>query len=329
MSTDNLAALKNLLGGEPRPAVTVHRFDRREVKDALQKSHGTETGPKFRKAFNAKGTSATDKVKKKTSLKTAFTSSKLLNLATRVLPITKKPSGIRTDFAQNPVPDSTQSPYCQIGICFVQSGDSSTYCTGALVGPNAVLTVGNAIPWNSTPWYMQFIPAYNNGTAPFGVINVSQVWGYNPNGSCTDDYLVCHLETSIGNELGYFGVYGSTNGGDYQAAGSEFWNSVGYPNQTVQITATNFGIDNTGTSDYGGSVDLDTQVFIQGGWVGGPVWAQYAFNGTNGDDGPFICGVVAGGGISVDFWGNVNQYQVNEGGMDMLSLAFYAQDNWL
>jgi hypothetical protein len=72
MSTDNLAALKSLLGDEPRPAVTVHRFDRREVKDALQKSHGTETGPKFRKAFNAKGTSATDKVKKRTSLKVNF-----------------------------------------------------------------------------------------------------------------------------------------------------------------------------------------------------------------------------------------------------------------
>jgi V8-like Glu-specific endopeptidase len=303
MATDDLAALKRLVGDEPRPAVKVRRFNRSEVKNSLKKSRGIENLPKFLKASNPRGKAASD--------------------------IVKKPAGVRADFEQNPVADSTQSPYSLVGICFVQSGDSSTYCTGTLVGSNVVLTAGNAIPWNSTPWYMQFIPAYNNGAAPFGVINVSQVYGYNPNGSCTDDYLVCHLETSVGNELGWFGVYGSNQGSDYQAAGSEYWNSVGYPNQTVQITATNFGIDNTGTSDGGGSVDLDTQVFIQPGWVGGPVWAQFDFNGTDGNIGPFVCGVIAGGGISVDFWGDVSQYQVNEGGNDMVSLVLYAQDNWL
>lgn len=302
MTTKELAALKRLLGDEPRPTVKVHRFDRHKVKNHLKKSLGTETLPKFVKATKAKGKTASD--------------------------VVEKPTGVRADFAQFPVRDSTQSPYSQIGICFVQSGDSHTYCTGALVGENVVLTVGNAIPWN-TPWSMQFIPAYNNGDAPFGVVNVSEVYGYNPNGSCTDDYLVCHLESPIGNELGGFGTYGSPNGSDYQEASSEFWNSVGYPNGTVQITATNFGIDNTNTSDGGGSIDLDTQIFIDAGWVGGPVWAQYPFNGTDDDDGPWICAVVAGGGLSVNFWGNISQYQVNEGGNDLVSLVRYAQDHWL
>jgi len=302
MATDHLTALKKLVGDETRPAVVVHRFDRNEIKDALKKSRGVETLPKFSKASIPKGKAASD--------------------------VVKKPSGVKADFSQGPVPNSSQNPYCLIGICFIQSGDSTTYFTGTLVGSNVILTAGNAIPWGGS-WSMQFIPAYNDGNAPFGVINVSQVYGYNPNGSCTDDYLVGELDTSIGNELGWFGTYGSGNGGDYQAAGSEFWNSVGYPNGTVQITATNFGIDNTGTSDNDGSVDLDTQVFIQGGWTGGPVWAQYDFNGTDGNLGPWICGVVAGGGISVDFWGNISQYQVNEGGNDMVSLVLYAQDNWL
>jgi V8-like Glu-specific endopeptidase len=295
MATNDLAALKRLLGDEPRPAVTVHRFDRNEVKNSVKKSRGTETLPKVVKAFNSKGKTASD--------------------------IVKKPTGVKADFTQNPVPDSTRNPYCLVGILFVQSGDSNTYFTGTLVGSNMVLTAGNAIPWNSTPWYMQFIPAYNNGAAPFGAINVSQVWGYNAEGSTTNDYLVCHLETSVGNEIGWFGVYGSGSGSDYQDAG-EFWNSVGYPNATVQITATNFGIDNTSTTDGGWSIDLDTQLFIQPGWVGGPVWAQFPFNGTGGDDGPWICGVVAG-------TSNNRQYQVNEGGNDMVSLIFYGQDNWL
>jgi len=304
MATQDLSALERLVGDEPRPVVKVRRFDRHELKNSLKKSRGVEVLPQFAKPFNPKGKTTSDQV--------------------------KKPTGIRADFGQGPVPDSTQYPYSLIGICFVQNhaDNSNSWCTGTLVGSNMILTAGNAIPWNND-WSMQFIPAYNSGTAPFGVVNVSQVWGYNPNGSCTDDYLVAHLETPIGNEIGWFGTYGSGNGGDYQAAPSYLWNSVGYPNGTVQITTTNFGIDNTGTSDGDGSVDLDTQVFIQPGWVGGPVWAQFDFNGTDGDLGPWVCGVVAGGGISIDFWGNVSQWQVNEGGNDMVSIVLYGQDNWL
>lgn len=298
MATIDHAVIKRLVGDGPRPTVQVKRIDRDDIKKSLE----TRSTPKVVKHFNP---------------------------AAKTAPVpAKKPSGVVAQFEQNPVSNSNQYPYSVIGICFTQSGDSSTYTTGALVGPNMVLTAGNAIPWNND-WTMQFIPAYNDGNAPFGVINVSDVYGYNTNGSTSDDYLVCHLETSVGNEIGWFGAWGSGNGGDYQQPGID-WNSVGYPNQTIQIGVTDFNINNTSTSDNGGSIDLDTNVWITPGWVGGPVWSEYAFPGIDVDDnGPHIAAVVAGGGISINFWGDVNQWQVNEGGTDMVNLVIYGQDNWL
>lgn len=77
------------------------------------------------------------------------------------------------------VPDATVPPYSVSGRIFVKQGDARGYCSGtAINSPTRALVLTAAHCVNSGPleerrgsiWssFMQFVPAYRNGLAPFG-----------------------------------------------------------------------------------------------------------------------------------------------------------------
>ena len=78
-----------------------------------------------------------------------------------------------------PVPDATLPPFLVNGRIFVRQGRSKGYCSGTAINSPSrrlVLTAGHCV--NSGPrgrrgssaWsrYMEFVPAYTDGAAPFG-----------------------------------------------------------------------------------------------------------------------------------------------------------------
>lgn len=288
MSTVQHPAIKELTGGT-RPYVSAKRVNKDQVQKYL------ENRAKAPEA-DADGGAPTDSAQKHHTA--------------------KQQSELRT-FIQNPVGNSSQFPYSAIGICVAQYDNNSFYCTGTLVGSNAVLTMAGLIPaehWDANDWSMQFIPAYNNGRAPFGVINVLEAHGYKPTGLASDDYMVCHLDTPVGNTTGgWFNIFASSDTGFYRdITGSH---SVGYPSGSIQIEATHFLVNKADSYDNGGSIIAWTDAFQDGGWSGGPLWYGPV---------PFIY-AIATGTNTVETGGP----QANSGGTDMENLVFYAQDHWL
>ena len=57
-----------------------------------------------------------------------------------------------------------------------------------------MLTIASVVPaehWDAQEWSTQFVLAYNDGTAPFGVINVLTAYGYRTTGNVPADYMAC------------------------------------------------------------------------------------------------------------------------------------------
>ena len=78
-----------------------------------------------------------------------------------------------------PVPDSTLAPFMVNGRIFVRQGRARGYCSGTAINSptrQLVLTAGHCVNTGprgrrgSNAWsrYMEFVPAYSDGTAPFG-----------------------------------------------------------------------------------------------------------------------------------------------------------------
>src|SRR5215213_9688305 len=77
------------------------------------------------------------------------------------------------------VPDATVPPYAVNGRIFVRQGRSKGYCSGTAINSptrRLVLTAGHCVNTGprgrrgSSAWsrYMEFVPAYTDGAAPFG-----------------------------------------------------------------------------------------------------------------------------------------------------------------
>ena len=90
-----------------------------------------------------------------------------------------------------PVPDATQPPFTVNGRIFVRQGRKNGYCSGTAINSptrRLVLTAGHCV--NSGPrgfrgtsaWsrFLEFVPAYTDGTAPFGAFVAQQPEIYAP-----------------------------------------------------------------------------------------------------------------------------------------------------
>ena len=125
----------------------------------------------------------------------------------------------------------TSFPWCTVGRVDTPLGSG----TGCTIGSRLLLTASHAIQWNAnnTTGWVRFRPAYYNGTAPFGEARATRVisWMKTTSGNgLTDretafDYVVCVLDTRIGDILGYSGY--RTYDDDWN--NGQYWQHMGYP----------------------------------------------------------------------------------------------------
>jgi hypothetical protein len=112
--------------------------------------------------------------------------------------------------------------------------------TGALVGPNTVLTASHVVPWAANPAMIEFVPAYFNGVSTLGANVSSFVDGassYDESASPAPafDFAVLRLQDRLGDILGWFGTKmeletqnGDSSGGDSGGPYFAFWDDGPY-----------------------------------------------------------------------------------------------------
>lgn len=177
----------------------------------------------------------------------------------------------------------TSFPWCTVGRVDTPLG----WCTGCTIGSRLLLTANHCIQWNSdgTAGWVRFRPAYYHGPGPFGEAWATQVifWTKTtPGDGLTDqetafDYVVCVLDTRIGDTVGYPGyrTYSdSWNGGG-------FWQHMGYPGDlsggerpAFQGSCVISTVGNQSTAGQTGYV-LGHFNDAVGGHSGGPVWGWW------------------------------------------------------
>ena len=214
----------------------------------------------------------------------------------------------------------TSYPWSTIGKIWVGStSDWQTRWTGTgvLVGPNFLLTAGHVAPWFLGPWFMRFVPAYNDGNMPYGESYVSDFFGYNSRGDVTgQDYVICRLYNPLGNTTGWLGSQSWGNDEPYEEGS---WISAGYPGSFfnaerpgVQYFIKIVDIDNEGEGR-----ELETERFANPGWSGGPL-----FGWIGGQ--PKVIGVESG--EETDFL--QPRYNVFAGGKPMVDLIKHGWAIW-
>ena len=205
--------------------------------------------------------------------------------------------------------------------------------TGCTIGPRLLLTCSHVIQWNAdgTAGWVRFRPAYYNGSVPFGEAWATRVifWNKATGGDgLTDfetafDYVVCVLDSRLGEVLGYPG------GRTYDSAwnGSAYWQHMGYPSDlsggerpAFQNSCSISSVGNETTSGQTGYV-LGHFNDIVTGHSGGPVWGWW-----DGEQWPRVVGVQSAEASTPA----MNTSGDNEfgGGPALTSLISWARDNF-
>ena len=190
---------------------------------------------------------------------------------------------------------------------------------GALVGGNVVLTASHVCPWGSSPWMMQFIPAYYDGSSLLGVSSYVQTYrGYRDHGQ-GDDMATLKLYTPLGETLGYYGYktyHDSWEDGHY-------WTKCGYPGAVASgqrpSRITWFPI--VDDDNDGGGVELEYKADSSGGDSGGPVFGWWSGS-------PYVIGTHSGGEEEYHFPFSIVKNNVAAGGGALSSLIGWARNNW-
>lgn len=147
----------------------------------------------------------------------------------------------------NVVGNTTSSfyPYRAAGKLFFQTGSGTALCTASLIRKGLVVTAAHCVSlFGAKRFYtgFQFAPAYNNGTAPYGISTAKSVYVLTSylNGTdscatrgvvCRNDVAVMVLNLSGGNYVGTrTGFYGyGVNGYGYNGSNQALINQLGYP----------------------------------------------------------------------------------------------------
>src|SRR5436190_608793 len=217
-------------------------------------------------------------------------------------------------------------PWTCIGRIFVWNDFSkpnwSWYGSGVLIGGRVVLTAGHMVPWGSSNWAMQFIPAYYDGgsTLGAGVLSwVSDCHGYNTGNTVSAwDMAVCRLYTPLGNTYGYFGTKAYSSSWE----GGNYWTLAGYPAAVAggnrpsrQMWWPVLDDDTDGSAD-----ELEYQADATGGNSGGP-----AFGFWSGQ--PYAIATHSGG-EKISFIWTIEDNNIGAGGGALNSLVGWARSNW-
>ncbi|CAG5156503.1 uncharacterized protein ALTATR162_LOCUS4300 [Alternaria atra] len=250
-------------------------------------------------------------------------SKKKLQLAKDKLPDNLKDEADKLE--RHTITNETTYPWCTIGK--VYAGKDANFNnplwmgSGALVGRNLLLTAGHVAPWGlNRPW-MKFIPAFENGTEPYGAAYVLNWYGYRKDGDVYGkDYVICKLNRSIGDQCGWLG-YQWWSGQDNNYT-SRTWTSVGSPAEPANpggnymLVEDNVGIVDVDDEGADGK-ELESNVFSLGDWSGGPLWGYIDGQGR-------VIGVLSG--QETDF--QQPRHTVSAGGKAMGDLVVYGQNNF-
>lgn len=213
-------------------------------------------------------------------------------------------------------------PFRASGKLFFNIGGGSYVCSASLIGRGLVVTAAHCvIGYGTGSFYsnFKFVPAYENGLAPFGVWDVSNVavmssyaYGYD---SCAVPGIVCANDVAVmairpmrsnypGNNTGWLG-YG--------------WNGYGFNNQSeAQFSQLGYPVSH----DAGARMQrTDSMAVVDGGMSNNSVWGSRQTGGSSG--GPEVVNLgtpsVLSGGVQpgyeatfntvvgVTSWGHVNK----------------------
>jgi V8-like Glu-specific endopeptidase len=159
--------------------------------------------------------------------------------------------------------------------------------SGVMVGPRHLLTASHVVNWGAgnTAGWLKFTPLFFDGSAPFGVAWATLIYWWNQANpgdgisalECAFDYVVCILDTPIGNVTGWMGSRGYAtpwNGGAY-------WGHVGYPSDMAGGQRPSFHgpgvMDSTFTQSLGGrdSFGIRHRNDVWPGQSGGPFFGWW------------------------------------------------------
>ena len=127
--------------------------------------------------------------------------------------------------------DDTAYPWSTCGRVDTAAGWGS----GVMVGPRHLLTASHVVNWRGTnpAGWLKFTPSRFDTSEPFGSAYANTIYFFNQaNGSdgideveCAFDYVVCVLDTRIGDVTGWMGSTAYLTSWD----GGAYWGHVGYP----------------------------------------------------------------------------------------------------
>lgn len=136
-------------------------------------------------------------------------------------------------------------PYRAAGKLFFNIGASTYLCSASLIKPGVVVTAAHCVAeFGQNQFYSNwsFVPAYNNGTAPYGTWTTSNAFvltSYlNGTDSCAEPGIVCQNDVAVlvqnpqgsaypGASTGFFGF--GIDGFGFNASNLALINQLGYP----------------------------------------------------------------------------------------------------
>ena len=176
-------------------------------------------------------------------------------------------------------------PFRAAGKLFFNIGSTTYLCSASLIKKGVVVTAAHCVAlFGAQQFYSnwRFVPAYNNGTAPYGVWTAATAWVmtsyYSGTESCAVSGVVCPNDVAVIVLNPQGGVYAGAKTGYYGYG----WNGYGYtPQNIAQLTQLGYPVALDGgllmqrTDSYGfvdGNASNNTVIgsLQTGGSSGGP-----------------------------------------------------------
>jgi V8-like Glu-specific endopeptidase len=191
----------------------------------------------------------------------------------------------------------TSFPWCTCGKVETEAGWGS----GVMIGPRHLMTASHVIVWkpNNAAGWVKFTPLKFDSSEPFGHAFAVRIYSWNKADgsdglSLTEgafDYVVCVLDSPMGNVTGWMGSRGydtSWDNGDY-------WGHVGYPQDLSGGTRPAFigwqDFLSESTASLGGrsSFRIRHEIDVIPGQSGGPYFGVW-----DGEPWPRVVGIQSG-----------------------------------